>query len=476
MNIQGIAIYSDADRTSLHVRYADEAYYIGPSESQKSYLDIERIINLAQKIKAEAIHPGYGFLAENADFAELCHKANIQFIGPPAEAIRKMGEKTLAREIMQKAGVPVVPGLEIKDLNLLKKEIKKIGLPILLKASKGGGGKGMRIVRSEEELISNYERARSEAQSSFGDPTIYVEKFIEDPRHIEVQILADTYGNVVHLFERECSIQRRYQKLVEETPTPASHLSVSKMWDVAIKAAQAVEYVNAGTIEFLVDSKGNFFFLEMNTRIQVEHPITEMTTGLDIVREQINIAAQMPLRFSQNQIQRHGHAIECRIYAESPEQNFAPSPGRVYYLRTPGGPGIREDTGIYAGMTVPMYYDPLLLKLCAWGQNRAHAIERMKRALEEYRIWGVQTNLGFHLWLFQMPEFLKGEYTTNFINKNYKKLLSYLKDPGKEIEAALSVAVISAVKSSQEVKINKTQKTQGSAWRILGRKRAMGSN
>lgn len=425
MGIATVAVYSDSDRTALHVRFADEAYYLGPSPSNQSYLVIEKILNVAKRSGADAIHPGYGFLSENAEFAERIAKAGLIFIGPPANAIRTMGDKITARKTMIKAKVPVVPGTKEKiigDSNI-KKAGKEIGFPVMVKASAGGGGKGMRLVKTEEELIPAFQAAQSEAKASFGDDSVYMEKYIESPHHIEFQILADKHGNAIHLCERECSVQRRHQKVVEETPSPLMTDKLrEEMGKYAVAAAQAVNYEGAGTIEFLVDDDLNYYFLEMNTRLQVEHPITEMVTGADLVKEQILIASGEKLSYKQEDIRQNGHAIECRIYAEDPENNFMPSPGLVHKIAEPQGIGVRNDGYVYAGYEIPLFYDPLISKLVAWGQNRPEAIVRMKRALEEYVISGIRTSIQFLHRIMETPDFVNGKYNTHFIENNEKTL------------------------------------------------------
>jgi len=421
MELSPIVVYSDADELSLAVKLSDEAYYIGKSPSSESYLVMDKIIEVAKKSKADAIHPGYGFLAENAEFARRVEKEGIIFIGPSPEAIINMGSKTLSRDIMKKAGIPVVPGTvdPITDIEDLKKTATEIGYPVLLKASAGGGGKGMRKVYKEEELEKSFRLSSSEALSSFGDAAVYVEKFIEEPHHVEIQVLADKHGNTVHLGERECSVQRRYQKIIEETPSPfINDETRNKMGEIAVKAARAVNYSNAGTVEFIVDKNFNFYFLEMNTRLQVEHPITEMVTGIDLVKEQILIAEGQKLSFKQEDIQPRGSSIECRIYAENPFNNFAPSPGKIIeYVQPAGGIGIRDDSGVYEGFEVPIHYDPLISKLVTWGRDRTEAINRMKRALFEYRIAGIKTSIPYFLQIFENEEFLSGNYTTNLIER-----------------------------------------------------------
>ena len=424
--IASVAVYSDADRASLAVALADEAAYIGPSPSSESYLKIEAILAAARKHRVDAIHPGYGFLSENADFAQACSDAGFVFIGPPAEAIRNMGSKTGARRIAIKAGAPVVPGTEaaLKDVAEAKIAAKKLGYPVLLKASAGGGGKGMRRVDREEDLEGALRDASSEALRSFRDGDVYVEKLVVEPRHIEIQILGDHHGNLIHLGERECSIQRRHQKVMEECPAPVMQQFPKlrqKMGDAAVRVARAAGYTNAGTIEFLVDRDGNFYFLEMNTRLQVEHPVTELVTGIDLVEWQLRIAAGERLTIRQQDVTWRGSAIECRVYAEDPEQNYMPSPGKIEHLREPSGPGIRLDSGVYEGWTVPMEYDPLLAKLCAWAYTREDAAQRLDRALAEYSLTGVRTNLSLFRDILVDPEFLAGRLSTGFLDEFFAR-------------------------------------------------------
>lgn len=421
MGISTVAVYSDADRTAMHVRLADEAYYLGPSPSNESYLIIDKVIEVAKRSGADAIHPGYGFLSENAEFAERISAEGLIFIGPPPNAIRTMGDKITARQTMIKAGVPVVPGTEEKivDEAHVNRIGKKIGFPIMVKASAGGGGKGMRLVESEKELYTAVTAAQSEAQAAFGDDSVYIEKYIGSPHHIEFQVLADTHGNVIHLCERECSVQRRHQKVVEETPSPLMTDKLrEEMGESAKEAARAVNYAGAGTIEFLVDDDLNYYFLEMNTRLQVEHPITEMVTGVDLVKEQILIASGEKLSYSQDDIKQNGHSIECRIYAEDPENKFMPSPGLITRLDEPQGVGIRNDGYVYSGFEIPLYYDPMISKLVTWGKDRDEARNRMIRALSEYFISGVKTSIQFLRRIMDTPDFVKGKYNTHFIPDN----------------------------------------------------------
>ena len=441
MGIRTVAVFSEVDRHALHVRCADEASLIGPPPASESYLVIDKILGVAKESGAEAIHPGYGFLAENPLFAERCEKENIKLIGPSAHAMRTMGSKTLARKTVQGAGVPVVPGTvdPIATEEEVARVAAQIGFPLMLKATAGGGGKGLRLVREESELRSSLRMAKSEAKSAFSDDSVYLEKYIENPRHVEIQILGDRFGNYVHLGERECSIQRRHQKVIEESPsvilTPEIRESMGR---VAIDSARAVRYEGAGTVEFLVDAARNFYFLEMNTRLQVEHPVTEMVTGFDIVKEQIRVAAGERLSIRQEEVRQTGHAIECRIYAEDPDRNFLPCPGLITSLRTPGGPGVRDDSGVFEGFAIPIYYDPIISKLVAWGRDRNEAIARMKRALSEYVVTGVKTTIPFHIRVMNNRHFLAGEFDTNFIDRVF-----FREERERELPHA-DVAVIAA--------------------------------
>jgi len=423
LGIKTVAVYSEADRYSLHVRFADEAVCIGPGPSKESYLNIPRIIAAAEITNAEAIHPGYGFLSENAMFAEICESSGIKFIGPTPDAIEAMGDKALAKETMRKAGVPVIPGSDgvVETLEEAREIANEIGFPVMLKAAAGGGGKGMRMVMSDAELENAWQTARAEAEAAFGNPALYIEKFIEKPRHVEIQILADEHGNVIHLGERDCSIQRRHQKLIEESPSPIVTPELREaMGQAAVKGAKSVKYRSAGTIEFLVDKNGNFYFMEMNTRIQVEHPVTEMVYGIDIVREQIRIAAGEKLGIKQKQLKPNGHAIECRINAEDPFKGFRPSPGKITALHFPGGYGVRVDSHIYQDYVVPPYYDSLIAKLIVHARTRDEAIARMLRALEEFVIEGIHTTIPFHIKLLNSPEFRSGvDYDTKFVDNRF---------------------------------------------------------
>ncbi|WNS80217.1 acetyl-CoA carboxylase biotin carboxylase subunit [Domibacillus sp. DTU_2020_1001157_1_SI_ALB_TIR_016] len=420
MGIQTVAIFSEADRESLHVKLADEALCIGKTPAKDSYLNMHNIMSAAAVTQADAIHPGYGFLAENADFAEMCRACNVVFIGPEPEAIRKMGEKAVARSTMKKAGVPTVPGTEgiIQSQDDALNVAKEIGYPVMVKATAGGGGKGMRLAETEQGLQQAIHQAQSEAEKAFGNAAVYLEKYIEEPRHIEIQVLADRLGQVIHLGERDCSIQRRHQKLVEEAPSPAlSEQLRRQMGEAAVKAAQAVQYHSAGTIEFLLDKHGQFYFMEMNTRIQVEHPVTELVTTVDIIKEQIKIAAGLPLSYKQEDIRITGWAIECRINAESPEHDFRPSPGRVAEYLPPGGFGVRVDSAVYTGYAIPPFYDSMAAKVIVWGETREEAIQKMKRSLNEMVLIGIETTIPFHLRLLDQEQFQKGTFTTRFLEE-----------------------------------------------------------
>ncbi|MEB3359957.1 MAG: acetyl-CoA carboxylase biotin carboxylase subunit [Synechococcales bacterium] len=420
MGIATVAVHSTIDRHALHVQLADEAVCIGEPPSNKSYLNIPNIIAAALTRNATAIHPGYGFLAENARFAEICADHQIAFIGPTPEAMLSMGDKSTARETMKQIGVPTVPGSDglLSDDQAALAIARTIGYPVMVKATAGGGGRGMRLVRREEDLVKSFLAAQGEAEAAFGNPGVYLEKFIERPRHIEFQILADSHGNVIHLGERDCSIQRRHQKLLEEAPSIALSPELrDKMGSAAVRVAQAIRYVGAGTVEFLLDQSGQFYFMEMNTRIQVEHPVTEMVTGLDLIAEQIRIAQGEPLRLTQDEVKLRGHTIECRINAEDPDQNFRPHPGRISGYLPPGGPGVRMDSHVYTDYEIPPYYDSLIGKLIVWGPDRPAAIRRMKRALRECAITGLPTTIGFHQRVLETAEFREGNVYTNFVEQ-----------------------------------------------------------
>ncbi len=469
MGVIPVAVYSEVDRKALHVRLAEEACFIGDTKPSQSYLNVDKIIEVTKASNAEALHPGYGFLAENPELAKRCEQEGIVFIGPSSESMEIMGNKTASRKRMTDAGVPVIPGTleSIKDEKDLNAQAEKVGLPILLKASAGGGGKGLRLVRDKKELLSSYRLARSEALSSFDDPSVYIEKYIDEPHHIEIQILADNSGNFVYLGERECSIQRRYQKVLEETPSPLLDDETRKeMGKIAVKVAEAVNYRNAGTVEFVMDKEKKFHFLEMNTRLQVEHPITEMVTGIDLVKSQIEIAAGLPLSFHQDDIRPKGFALECRIYAEDSDNDFMPSPGKIIRLRTPaGGLGVRDDNGVYEGFEVPLEYDPLLSKLITWGSTRVEAIHRMLRALSEYQVYGIKTTIPFFKRVLLHPKFFAGDYNTHFIPNLEKE-----KD-GEEAEEKIVALIAAGIKSFTERKKEATSilKRKESNWKIQGR-------
>ena len=422
MGVKTVAVYSYADAKALHVLNADEAVCIGPAEPAKSYLNIEKIINVAQEYDVDAIHPGYGFLSEYSEFAKACEDNGIIFIGPPSEVIDDLGDKITARKIMVNGGVPVIPGLSdpISDVSIVLKEAEKLGYPVLIKASAGGGGKGIRVVNSADEMPEACASASREALNAFNRSDIYLEKFFSNARHIEFQILADRFGHTIHVLERDCSIQRRHQKIIEETPSTALTKELrEKMGQAAVAAAQASKYVNAGTVEFLLDDSNQFYFLEMNTRLQVEHPITEMITGIDLVRHQLEIASGNPLKLNQNDIKSRGHAIECRIYAEDPYANFMPSPGKIEYVQSPSGPGIRNDSGVYSGCEVPMDYDPILSKLISYAETRDQAISKMINALIDYIVLGVKTPIPLLIQILESKQFIEGSVFTHFLDKHF---------------------------------------------------------
>jgi acetyl-CoA carboxylase biotin carboxylase subunit len=475
IGIQSIAVYSDADRTAMHVRYANYAYPIGPAPSNESYLNIDKIIEVAKISKADAIHPGYGFLSENAEFSRRCQEEGIIFIGPTPEIISTMGDKITARTTMINHGVPVVPGTKenLKDEEMALRVIKEVGLPVMIKASAGGGGKGMRMVDKEENILSSLRAAKSEAMSSFGDDAVYVEKYISSPHHIEFQILGDKHGNIIHLCERECSVQRRHQKVVEETPSPLMTPELrKKMGQSAVKAAQAVNYHGAGTIEFLVDNDLNYYFLEMNTRLQVEHPITERVTGYDLVKAQIEIAEGQVLEIKQEDVFQFGHAIECRIYAEDTTNNFMPSPGVITHITEPMGLGVRTDGYVYEGYEIPIHYDPMISKLIVWARTRSEAIERMRRALYEYKITGVKTSIQFLERIMDCPDFKEGNYDTHFIQDNEDFLMA----PDSAKDRFEDLAIIAAfLDYNQKLKHAPGSDviSSGTKWKEFGRRSSM---
>ncbi len=427
MGIRSVAVYSDADRTSLPVRVADEAYAVGPAPSRESYLRIDKLMDIARRAGCDALHPGYGFLAENPELPRACSANRITFIGPSPEAVELLGSKTAARQVAARAGVPMVPGVQnpIENLQDAERIARELGYPVLLKAVAGGGGKGMRLVTGASEMSAAWRDASSEALNAFGDSRVYLERYLDRPRHIEIQILADAHGRAVYLGERECSVQRRHQKVIEESPSPFLTPELRRsMGEAAVRLAGEARYTNAGTVEFLVDAARNFYFLEVNTRLQVEHPVTEMVTGLDLVKLQIRIAAGESIPFTQQDIMLAGHAIECRLYAEDPANNFFPSPGTIVSLRTPSGPGIRLDEGVYQGFTVPTEYDPMLGKLIGWGKDRAEAIARLERALEEFSVTGIKTNAALFLRILRDPEFIQGEIFTRWLDERLPHLLA----------------------------------------------------
>lgn len=470
MGIKTVAVYSDVDKKAPHVQLADESINLGDPTPIESYLNIPKIIKSAQDVGADAIHPGYGFLAENPDFAQACKSKGIKFIGPSPDVISLMGDKIAAKKTMEQAGVPVIPGYhgEKQDNASLVNEGKKIGFPLLVKAAAGGGGKGMRIVHSEDVLEESIESAKRESKSSFGNDTVFLEKYIDRPRHIEFQILADEHGNTIHLFERECSVQRRHQKIIEETPSPVMTPELrEKMGNAAVKAAKAAGYYNAGTVEFMVDGDLNFYFMEMNTRLQVEHPITEMTTGIDLAKWQLKIASGMKLTLKQKDLIQRGHAIECRIYAEDPSNGFLPSIGTLERVESPTGPNVRNDTGIYTGMEVTPYYDPMLSKLVVSSENRAESINKMIWALSRYVVLGVTTNIPFLQKVLSHKEFKAGNITTHFID-NYFKDWAIAKE-GLPIAAIVSLAVYDSMHSRTQETVRYKESDPHSPWKHVGR-------
>ncbi|MGD0854247.1 MAG: acetyl-CoA carboxylase biotin carboxylase subunit [Dehalococcoidia bacterium] len=468
MGIATVAVYSEADRKAVHVLKADQAVFLGDSDPAESYLNIDRIIAAAKQTGAEAIHPGYGFLAENPLFAERCEKEGLVFIGPPSRVIRELGDKTVARRTVAGSGVPVIPGMSRpeSDPGILDREAAGIGYPVLIKAAAGGGGKGMRVVTSPKDFHEACVSASSEAKRAFSDGSIYLEKYLSRPRHVEFQIVADTHGHVVHLFERECSIQRRHQKIIEETPSPIMTPELRKrMGAAAVAVAKASGYVNAGTVEFLVDQEGKFYFLEVNTRLQVEHPITEMITGLDIVRIQMEVASGNPLPLVQENVRSRGHAIECRIYAEDPEKGFYPSPGKIIYMQEPSGPGIRNDCGIYSGFQVPVEYDPILSKLIAHAEDRNQAIMRMVQALEDYVILGVKTPVPFLIDVLKSEAFARGDTFTDFIDTYF----SDWKPNRSDADAACAAFIIDELTRVRTARADGGQeRVDSSPWQVLG--------
>jgi len=473
MGIKTVAIFSDADRTSPHVLKAQEAYCVGPSLSALSYMNIEKILEIIKITGADAVHPGYGFLSENSDFSKMISKSGSVWIGPPSPAITIMGDKIAARKLSEQAGVPVVPGTTkpLKDIQIAKQTAKKIGYPILIKATGGGGGKGMRIVKSASELTNAMERAKSEAKKAFSDNRIYIEKYLEEPHHIEIQVFADNHGNVVSLGERECSIQRRYQKIIEETPSPFINAKLrNALSQLAIQITRACKYSGAGTVEFMVDKNQNYYFLEMNTRLQVEHPITEMITGIDLVKEQICVAAGKKLSFSQNDINPSGHAMECRVYAEDGFNNFAPSTGIIQELTLPHGLGVRLDEGIRSGQEITPYYDPLLAKLITWGDDRQIALDRMCRALSEFHIAGIESTIPICHMILLHPAFQKGNYNTHTLDSIKEELLQSLTIHRKDRNLAARIGAITLYNQSREKSHSISRTVSSNQWATAGRK------
>ena len=473
-----VAVYSEADRAALHVLYADQAMEIGPAPSRESYLRIDRILEAARATGADAIHPGYGFLAENAEFARACQGAGLIFIGPSPESIAAMGSKTESRRRMQEAGVPVVPGLTepVKSFDEIAEFARSAGFPVMIKASAGGGGKGLRLVERQEDLLPSFERVTSEAQAFFGDASVYAEKFVPTPRHIEVQVLGDQHGNLIHLGERECTLQRRHQKVVEECPSPVVDAELrEKLGAMAVKAAAAVGYYSAGTVECLMSPDREFYFLEMNTRLQVEHPVTEMVWGVDLVKEQLRIARGDRLELRQEQLAPKGHAIECRIYAEDPTRRFAPSPGTIRYINLPQGPGVRNENGVYPGYTVPVHYDPMLSKLVCYAATREDTISRMRRALTEYRVEGIDTTIPFFTYIMDHPDFAAANFDTGFIDRLLDEV-DFTRGAAAAgvIDAAICTAAIMAFEESQRVQLPEERdspwKRAGREWGVEGRR------
>jgi len=471
LGIRSVGVYSEADRAALHCRMADEAVPVGPAPSLESYLNMDRIIEAAKRTGCRAIHPGYGFLAENADFCRRCEKEDIVFIGPNSAALELVGDKVRARRAMEKAGVPIIPGMKsvAADDEECAAQARKIGYPVMVKASAGGGGKGMRIVSGEDELRPALEAGRREAKSAFGDDSVYLEKYIEEPRHVEFQVLADDSGDTVHLFERECSIQRRHQKIVEESPSPALDPELRmKMGETARKVMMAAKYNNAGTVEFLLDRNKRFYFLEVNARLQVEHPVTEMVTGVDLVQQQIGMASGRKLSLRQEELGQRGHAIECRIYAEDPTNNFLPSPGRILYLKEPSGPGVRHDCGIYSGWDVPIHYDPILAKLIVWAEDREAACRRMLSALGDYVLLGIRTPIPFLRDVVRHPVFREGKATTGFIKEHMEGWAAEAKD-GEKRRLALAAAAYLALDRKPASRPTAGAREAYSPWKALGR-------
>ncbi len=478
LGIGTVAVYSEADRSALHVRVADEAWCIGPPPAGESYLRMDKILEVARKTEAEGIHPGYGFLAENAEFAERCAQEGITFIGPNPRAIRLMGNKTTSRAAVAEMDVPLVPGMKenLIDEEHAQKWAEEIGFPLMLKAAAGGGGKGMRKIDDPRELLNAFRAARSEALKSFGDDAVYMERYIENPRHVEIQVLGDRHGNIIHVGERECSIQRRHQKVLEESPSPIVDEEMRRrMGEAAIAAARSVDYDSAGTVEFIVSGKTrDFFFLEMNTRLQVEHPVTEMVTGIDLCQEMIRIAAGERLSIEQKDVVIRGHAIECRVYAEDPDNNFLPTPGRIVGLRIPGGPGVRDESGMYEGFEVPIHYDPMISKLVVWGKDRESAIQRCRRALSEYIVKGIKTTIPFHARVMLNEHFIRGEFDTTFIDTEFRVEDAAREKPFEKI--AVVAAAINAFRIDQQkakAAMAGGETRAMNPWKMSGRTRAL---
>jgi acetyl-CoA carboxylase biotin carboxylase subunit len=472
LDIISVAVYSEVDRASLHVQMADEAVCIGPPPAVESYLNMGRIVQAAHDTGSQAIHPGYGFLAENPEFARLCEKEKIVFIGPNSRALDLVGDKVRARQTMEKAGIPIIPGMKriAREISEFEAEAQKIGYPVMIKASAGGGGKGMRIVFSEDELKPSLEAGMREAKSAFGDPSVYLERYLEEPRHVEFQVLADNYGHIVHLCERECSIQRRHQKIVEETPSQVLDSRLrQKMGDTAKKVVEVSGYNNAGTVEFLLDKDKNFYFLEVNARLQVEHPVTELATGVDLVHQQIRIASGEKLSLKQEELKQRGHAIECRVYAEDPANNFLPSAGKILYLQEPKGPGVRHDCGVYSGWEVPIYYDPILAKLIVWAETRELACRRMRSALDDYIILGLRTTIGFLKDVISHPQFSEGNTTTGFV-KRYFDGWKEREGDEKRLKLALAAAAFYDFSRNQLAGPSAVQAREtATPWKTLGK-------